>query len=103
MSITRERDLVDAMVFIIQRVTIGSDIARLAAIVISMDAYLNSRVTTLKKSCIGRERLLDILDFVEEVIDEARAIVLIVEKDVVSAEVGTRLLALQSKICSYDI
>ena len=99
----RETDLIDAMVAIIRHPDIDAKIARLAATVVSIDAYFNARVTKLKKLGVERGKMLQILDFAEAVLDESRAIASAVEQGSGGKEAGDRLLALRDRISNHSV
>ena len=103
MSTTREPDLTDAMVTVIRNVTVDEETARLAEIVISMDACFSARVSSLKKQGVGKERFFQMLEFAEDVVNEAHAIAPAVEQGVGNLEAGAHLRVLQGRMASFDI
>lgn len=103
MSGAGEPDLIDAMVVVIRNAAIDSATARLAATIISVDANFNARVCALKGGVVSKDRMLDILDFSDEVLDDCRSIAKDVERGIDCKMLMGRLQVLCDKILMYDV
>jgi hypothetical protein len=96
-------DLIDAMVAIIRTPSIDDETARLAASVISIDANFNARVSNLKKQEIQKDNLFQLLDFADQMLEESRAVASAVADGISTEEIRDRLLALRTKIATYEV
>lgn len=99
----QETDVIDAMVSIIRSTRMDLEAARLAAVVISVEANFNARAAVAKKDGPEPGRLADLLDFSEEILLESRTVAIAVDAPDGEGRVKKELRMLIDKITAFRV